>query len=52
MKYNTEYERDERKVRLFIYIKSKPFRDFSIAADNLSKAIAKCIPSKIIKWKN
>lgn len=27
MKYNTEYERNERKVRLFIYIKNKPFRD-------------------------
>lgn len=49
MKYNTEYERNEKKVRLFMYIKNKPFRDFSIAVDNLSKAIVKCIPNKISK---
>lgn len=49
MKYNTEYERNERKVRLFMYIKSKPLRDFGIAVDNLSKAIVKCIPNKITK---
>ena len=49
MKYNTEYERNERKVRLFIYIKSKPFRDFNIAVDNFAKTIAKCIPNEIYK---
>lgn len=49
MKYNTEYERNERKVRLFMYIKSKPFREFSIALDNLRKAIVKTIPTKINK---
>lgn len=49
MKYNTEYERNERKVRLFMYIKNKPFRDFNIAVDNLAKVIVKCIPNKITK---
>ena len=49
MKYNTEYERNERKVRLFMYIKNKPFRDFNIAVDNLCKAIVKTIPTKITK---
>ena len=49
MKYNTEYERNERKLRLFMYIKSKPFREFNIALNNLAKVIAKNIPTKINK---
>ena len=49
MKYNTEYERNERKVMLFMYIKNKPFRDFNIAVDNLAKAIVKCIPGMVTK---
>ena len=40
MKYKTEQEKLERKVKLFFYIKDKPFRDFNIAAIKCSKAIA------------
>ena len=40
MKYKTEQEKLERKVKLFFYIKDKPFRDFNIAAIKCSRAIA------------
>lgn len=40
MKYKTEQEKLERKVKLFFYIRDKPFRDFNIAAIKCSKAIA------------
>ena len=37
MKYNTEYEKNERKVRLFMFIKNKPYRNLKLAIDNLLK---------------
>lgn len=38
-----------KKLKAVIELRNKPFRDFSIAVDNLAKAIVECIPNKIIK---